>query len=96
MESWILAVNAPVVVGLRVMKAHQMAHKSAWWLDPEWARMVNEKVTAASLSQRALLRSPFSLYSPWRWSGQSMKAAQSTIRPYSTRVTRNVSRLSKG
>jgi hypothetical protein len=89
-----LAIHAPVVVAHRLAKAGTSWHEPGFVADPEWRRMVSEKVEAAVESHHHAARwwleavdHPFDLE-------RGLAATRRTLGPYARRVTRNADRLS--
>lgn len=90
-----LWATAPVVV------AHRLAHVATHWhepgfvVDPEWRRMVSEKVEAALEANGHATRwwlngaaHPFDLR-------RALAATRGTLRPYGRRVRANAARLAR-
>jgi len=88
-----LWMAAPVVMAQRVVKAGTSWHEPGFVADPEWQRMVNEKVEAVLESNGHAARwwldavdHPFDLH-------RSLAATRRTLRPYTRRVRHNAKRL---
>ncbi len=86
-----LAFGAPFVISMRMAKAAQDAGKPGFLTDPEWQRMVNEKVAAGWDAQRVLTTHW------WRVGAQAgdPKVARHALSPFRRRVDANVKRLAR-
>jgi hypothetical protein len=90
-----LATAAPLVMAHRFAKAGSSWHEPGFVADPEWRRMVGEKVEAALEANRHAVHwwlhaadHPFDLR-------RGLAAGRRTLRPYGRRVAVNAKRLGR-
>jgi hypothetical protein len=93
LDALALATTAPLVVAHRLLWAGRHWHEPDFVADPEWRRMVREKVEAALESNRHATRwwreaidHPFDL-------ARTVTATRRSLHPYVRRVRRNAERL---
>jgi hypothetical protein len=93
LDALALASAAPIVIGHRLAKAGLGWHEPGFVDDPEWRRMVSEKLEAATEAGGHAARwwlhavdHPFDLH-------RGLVATRLALRPYGRRVTTNARRL---
>jgi len=95
LDVWTLAATAPLVMAHRLAKAGTGWHEPGFVADPEWQRMVSEKVEAALEAHGHAAR--------W-WLGaihrppnlqRDLAATRRALRPYARRVAGNARRLGR-
>lgn len=93
LDALALATTAPLVVVHRLAKASRHWHEPGFVDDPEWRRMVSEKVEAVLESNRYATRwwlqateHPFDV-------ARTVTATRRSLHPYTRRVRSNAKRL---
>lgn len=95
LDTLTLMAAAPLVVAHRVAKAGTSWYEPGFVTDPEWQRMVNEKVDAALDWNRHAVRGWFDAVAHPFDLQRNLAATRWAVRPYARRVTKNAERLGR-